>query len=53
MHKENIDDLGEGTGALNMHQDLLYYENPPGIQVLNCLRYILVVHVVMVNDSLL
>ena len=40
MHKEDGDDLGESTGELASHQDLLYYENPPGIQVFNCLRLI-------------
>jgi gamma-butyrobetaine dioxygenase len=25
--------------ALDLHQDLVYYESPPGLQLLHCLRF--------------
>ena len=33
-------DLGYGTGALHFHQDLLFYESPPGILLFHCIRLV-------------
>lgn len=36
--KEQPVNLAYGFSDLNFHMDLLYYESPPGIQMLHCVR---------------
>ena len=33
-----VQDLGYSTEELLFHQDLVYYESPPGIQLLHCVK---------------
>ena len=46
-----VQDLGYSTEELLFHQDLVYYESPPGIQLFHCvksattLHYVLIMHV--------
>uniref|UniRef100_A0A1X7UFK3 Gamma-butyrobetaine dioxygenase n=1 Tax=Amphimedon queenslandica TaxID=400682 RepID=A0A1X7UFK3_AMPQE len=36
--KDDPTDLGFSTSNLHFHQDLLYYESPPGIELFHCVR---------------
>ena len=39
--KENPENIAFTGNRLPLHQDLVYYESPPGIQLLHCLRYVM------------
>ena len=34
------DDIADTEAELFFHQDLIHYEGPPGLTILNCIRYI-------------
>ena len=38
ISEENPNDIGSTSVALGLHMDLQYYESPPGLQLLQCLR---------------
>ena len=38
---EDADDIADMESELYFHQDLLYYEAPPGIVALNCIRFVM------------
>ena len=37
---ENPINIAYSNVKLDFHMDLVYYESPPGLQLLHCIRYI-------------
>ena len=41
VSKESPENIAFTGSPLPLHQDLVYYESPPGIHLLHCLRYVM------------